>query len=116
MAEFHRGDQLLEVRVARILVENALRNLGGKRLASEIETVVFQQHSPGKESLPREGNREGLIHRPVVLRRELQVLVAHPAPLTGHLRGKVDPCRDRLVYLLQGRRGLIELYGQGLDG
>ena len=116
MTELQRGDQLLEIGIARILVELALRDLREEWLAPEVEAVVFQQHSPAEESLSRERYREGLVNGPVVLRRELQILVAHPVPGAGHLRRKVDPGRDRLVHLLQGRRGLAELKGQRFDG
>jgi hypothetical protein len=116
VTELQRGDQLFEIRVPRVLVELALRNLRGKGLAPEVKAEVFQQNSPGEEALPRERNGKRLVNGPVVLRREFEVLVAHPAPGAGHLRGKVDPGRDRLFHLLQRRRGLAEFQGQRFDG
>ena len=50
MAERHGRDELLEIRIARILIELALGDARGERLAPELEPVVLEPHLPGEQS------------------------------------------------------------------
>ena len=53
MAELHRRDQFLQIRIARVLIELAVRNLGGERLAAEIEAVIFEPDAVGAKNFFR---------------------------------------------------------------
>ena len=114
MSEPHRRYELLQIRVARILVEPALRDLRGKRLAAKVEAVIFQADTGGEEPLAVEGHRELAVNRPIVLGSELEILIAQPYPGAGEM-GRELNAADRLVYLLERRGGLAELDREGLD-
>src|SRR4051794_1167516 len=115
MAERHGGDELFQVRVARVLIELAVSDAGGKWLAVEREPVVFELDLAGEQSLRRELHREGTVHWPIVLRRKAEFLVAGPEPCARKRRREVNAARDCRLDLFERRDRFIEHNRQRLD-
>ena len=116
MAELNRGDQLLQVGIVRVLVELAFRDLGGERLAAEVEAVTLEQDPPGEEPFLAKRTVKAPVHRPVILRRECSSLSLTQSQAPAILGESSMPAGDGLLHLLQRRGGLVEIHRQRLDG
>ena len=104
VAELHRRHELLQVGIARILIELALGDAGGKRLAPELEGVLRKLDLSGEQALVGQAYRECAIDGPIILRRELKFLVGRPEPRAGDGGRDLDAGRHRLLQLRQAAR------------
>src|SRR5688572_28872551 len=97
MAEPQRRDELLQIRIARILIELALADARRKGLTSDFRFVLFELDLGREESSPRKGHSELAVDRPAILRREVQFFVVDPEPGARDIRRQVDAGRHDLL-------------------
>src|SRR5664279_2442674 len=113
MGEAEFRDDLLEVRIHRILVEFGLAQVDHERRGGKFDLVGGQLDVVGNQSLAVQANREFLSYGPLVLGPELELVIGNPFPVSIQLGRDGDALLRGSADRFERRRRRRKLQPQG---